>query len=120
MAENRYRSAPYELREGADGAAPVMTINFARFDEWTEINSVFEGRFMERMAPGSFDKTFKEQGNKIRAIFQHGRDPQVGDKPLGPITDLREEKDGAWADVQLLDAQYVRDIAEGLKAGVYG
>lgn len=119
MAENRYRSAPYELREGTDGAQ-IMDINFARFGEWTEIDSIFEGRFMERMAPGAFSKTFKEQGGQIRAIFQHGRDPQVGDKPLGKVTDLREETDGAWAEVELLDAQYVRDIAEGLKAGVYG
>lgn len=117
MAENRYRSAPYELREGADGA-PVMTINFARFDEWTDIRSTYEGTFMERIAPGAFAKTISEQ--KPQVIFQHGRDPQIGDKPLGKIADIREQSDGAWADVELLDAQYVRDIAEGLRAGVYG
>lgn len=122
--DNLFRSAPaYELRAAdgeGDGAMPVMTINFARFNEWTEINSIFEGRFLEQFAPGAFKKTFREQAQQIRPIFQHGRDPVAGDKPLGPIHDLREESDGAWADVQLLDADYVRQIVPGLKAGVYG
>jgi HK97 family phage prohead protease len=117
MGENRYRSAPYELREGTNGAL-VMTINFARFNEWTRIDSMFEGTFMERIAPGAFSKTIRESQPKV--LFQHGRDPQIGDKPLGTITDIREEADGAWADVELLDASYVRDIAAGLKAAAYG
>lgn len=121
--DNLFRSAPaFELRaaEADDGGMPTMVINFARFGEWTEINSIFEGNFLEQFAPGSFKKTFREQRDSIRPIFQHGRDPVAGDKPLGPIDDLREQPDGAWADVPLLDADYVRQIVPGLQAGVYG
>lgn len=120
--ENLRRSATgFELRATEDGTGmPTMVINFARFNEWTEIDSFFEGRFLERMAPGAFKKTFREQADQIRPIFQHGRDPQAGSKPLGPIENLREEDDGAWADVQLLDADYVREIVPGLRAGLYG
>ena len=119
-----YRSAPsFELRaaEGDGGnGMPTMVINFARFDEWTEIDSWMEGHFLEKFARGAFEKTFSERGSSIRPIFQHGRDPVAGNKPLGPIEDMREEKDGAWADVPLLDADYVRQIVPGLEAGLYG
>jgi hypothetical protein len=122
--DNLFRSAPaFELRaaEADDGGGmPTMVINFARFNEWVEIDSFWEGNFLEQFAPGSFKKTFREQRDSIRPIFQHGRDPVAGDKPLGPINDLREQPDGAWADVRLLDADYVRQIVPGLEAGVYG
>jgi HK97 family phage prohead protease len=124
--DNLFRSAPaFEMRadEPADGekpGMPTMVVNFARFNEFTEINSIFEGRFLEQIAPGAFKKTFREQRDQIRPIFQHGRDPIAGDKPLGPVEDLREENGGAWGYVPLLDADYVRQIVPGLEAGVYG
>jgi HK97 family phage prohead protease len=76
---------------------------------------------MERIAPGAFKKTFREQPRPMRVLFQHGMDPQVGDKPLGPIRDLREDETGAYYEVPLLDASYVRDqVLPGLRAGLYG
>jgi phage head maturation protease len=56
----------------------------------------------------------------MRVLFQHGQDPQVGDKPLGPIDVLAEDKRGAYYEVPLLDAPYVREILPGLRAGLYG
>lgn len=111
------------VKEDAEPSAnpngmPTMHVNFARFDEWTEIDSWFEGNFMERLAPGSFKKTFREQTPKV--LFQHGMDYTAGDKPLGGAMDLREEADGPHADVPLLDAPYVRDLVPGLEAGLYG
>jgi phage head maturation protease len=54
-------------------------------------------------------------------LFQHGSDPQIGDKPLGPIDQLREDDTGAYYEVPLLEASYVRDnVLPGLKAGLYG
>lgn len=98
-----------------------MRGEFAVFGQWTEINSMWEGRFMESIAPGAFRKTMKENRAGMRALFQHGNDPQVGDKPLGAITDLRETDTGAAYEVQLLDAPYVRDLVlPGLEAGLYG
>ncbi len=113
-----------ELRDAsaAEGdAGPVMFGHFAVFNDWTEINSYFEGNFLERIAPRAFNKTFREQGSDMRALFQHGADPQIGDKPLGTIDVLREDDTGAYYEVSLLDAGYVRgDILPGLQAGLYG
>jgi HK97 family phage prohead protease len=100
---------------------PTLFGHFSVFDEWTEINSYFEGHFLERIGRGAYKKTFAENRNDIKPLFQHGYDPQVGDKPLGQITDLREDDTGAYYEVALLDAPYVRqDILPGLQAGLYG
>jgi HK97 family phage prohead protease len=107
------------LRERAD-SPPVMHGHFAVFDSWTEINDIFEGQFLERIAPGAFRKTFRERGDRIRVLFQHGQDDQVGSKPLGPIQELREDNLGAYYEVKLLDTSYARDLLPGLEAGLYG
>lgn len=114
-----------ELRSadaGGDPAeGPLMFGHFAVFNEWTEINSMFEGNFLERISPGAFKKTFRDQREEMRVLFQHGFDYQIGDKPLGPIQELREDDEGAYYEVPLLDAGYVRDeIMPGLEAGLYG
>ena len=111
----------YELRAAGDeGGMPTLFGHFAVFNRWTEINSWFEGHFLERIAPGAFKKTFKENRDRIRALFQHGQDPQIGDKPLGPIDELREDDLGGYYEVPLLDTQYNRELVPGLEAGLYG
>jgi HK97 family phage prohead protease len=75
---------------------------------------------MERFAPNAWKKTIKERGDKIRSLFQHGRDPQIGDKPLGPFHRLEEDDQGGYAEVKLLDTSYNRDLLPGLKEGLYG
>lgn len=109
----------YELRDDGDGM-PVMHGHFAVFDEWTEINSLFEGRFLERIDPRAFDRTFTDDRDGIRVLFQHGRDPVVGDKPLGPIDVLRATDRGAYYEVPLIDTSYNRDLLPALRAGLYG
>jgi hypothetical protein len=112
---------PLELRaiEGADGM-PVLCGHFAVFDRWTEIDSAWEGQFMERIAPGSFKKTMQENRANMRVLFNHGQDPQVGNKPLGPIAELCEDDTGAYYEVPLLDTSYNRDLLPALEQGLYG
>jgi HK97 family phage prohead protease len=98
----------------------LLCTEFLVFNQWTEINSIFEGNFMERFAAGSTRKTLRESRSTIRPLFQHGRDPQVGDKPLGPIRLLEERDTGAYAEVPLLDTSYNRDLLPGLKNDLYG
>lgn len=109
-----------ELRAADEASMPTMVGHFARFNEWTRIESTFEGTFMERIAPGAFSRTIKNNLDRVRVLFQHGRDPQIGDKPLGPIEAIREDDDGAWYEVPLLDTSYNRDLLPGLRAGLYG
>jgi HK97 family phage prohead protease len=106
--------------EGDDEAKAMPTLfgTFTPFNRFTEINSFFEGNFMERIAPGAFKKTFREQTPKV--LFQHGSDPQIGDKVLGRAEVLREEADGPYYEVPLLDTSYNRDLVPGLEAGLYG
>ena len=49
----------------------------------------------------------------MRVLFEHGMDPQIGNKVLGPIEDLGEDKRGAYYTVPLLDTSYNRDLAPG-------
>jgi HK97 family phage prohead protease len=103
---------------------PTLFGFFARFNVWTEIDSYWEGNFLESIAPGAFRKTFKEQRDSIRCLFQHGHDPQCGDKPLGPNEVLEERTEGdeagAYYEVPLLDTQYVRELIPGLEEELYG
>lgn len=108
-----------ELHE-EENERPILTGHFAVFNEWTEIESDFEGHFMERIAPGAFAKSFQVKRDKIRVLFQHGQDPQIGNKPLGPIQELREDKVGAYYEVPLSDTSYNRDLLPLLKDGLLG
>lgn len=111
-----------ELRagEGEEGAMPTLSGHFAVFNRWAEINSHWEGRFLERISPGAFKKTFQEQRDEIKVLFNHGHDAHIGDKPLGKLTDLREDETGAYYEAPLFDTSYNRDLLPGLQAGVYG
>lgn len=118
-----------EGEEGEGDSGPVMSGHFLVFDQWTEIKSCYEGNFLERFAPGSVKKTIRENREAMRVLFQHGFDYVVGDKPLGPIRTLEEDSvgdhvsgvAGAWYEVPLLDAGYVRDdVLPGLEADLYG
>ena len=90
------------------------------YDEWTEINSLWEGRFMERIAHGAFTKSFTENRSRMRLLFQHGQDPQIGDKVLAPIDELGEDEQGGFYRGRLLDTSYNRDLLPGLEKGLYG
>jgi HK97 family phage prohead protease len=107
-----------EVRAAEDGGMPTLHGHFAVFNTPTEINSWMEGNFMERIAPGAFKKTFREQTPKV--LFQHGQDPQIGDKPLGTIESLAEDVTGAAYEVRMLDTAYNRELLPGLEAGLYG
>ena len=130
--DDLYRAAPpgigVELRAADDGdEMPTLVTHFAVFNEWTEIDSLWEGHFMERIAPGALRKTISEHRDQIKVLFQHGRDPQIGDKPLGKPSILREDptgtrtgKAGGYAEVPLLRTAYNAELIPGLDAGLYG
>jgi HK97 family phage prohead protease len=106
-----------ELRD-EEGKASVLAGHFARFNEWAEIRSAFEGHFLERFAPGSLVKTITERGSKMRVLFQHGKDA-IGKQVLGEIVRLEEDPEGAVYEVELFDG-IPQLILSGLKAGKYG
>jgi HK97 family phage prohead protease len=103
-----------------DDILGVLEGHFSVFDSWYRVSSWWEGTFLEAISPGSFRKTMAERRDQIVVAFDHGFDPQIGDKVLGPIDDLREDGNGAAYQVGLLDTSYNRDLLPGLKRGLYG
>jgi HK97 family phage major capsid protein/HK97 family phage prohead protease len=112
--------------DGNDEKSPdVLEGHFSTFNEWYEINSWFEGHFLERIAPGAFKRTFNaakssKDLHRIQVLLEHGYDPTVGDKPLGVPTVLEEDSTGARYEAELFDSQYVRDLLPAFRSGVYG
>jgi HK97 family phage prohead protease len=86
----------------------------AMFDQPTEINS-WEGNFVEKISRGAFRKSLQILEPKI--MFNHGMDPQIGDKPLGKASILREDKTGLYVEVPLDDTSYNRDLIPLLRSG---
>jgi hypothetical protein len=105
--------------DGADGLG-TLVLRFSQFNTWYEVDSLWEGLFLERTLPGSFKRTIREDRSSMRVLFDHGMDFQLGNKVLGPIQDLREDPDSPVGEVPLFDTSYNRDLLPGLQAGVYG
>ncbi len=104
-----------EAEDDAEG--PIMYGHFARWNEWNEINSPFEGNFMERLSPTSMDESFERMTPK--AIFDHGFDPYIGMKPIGTPTMVKADDHGPAYEVALYRS--VPDLLlDGLVAGAYG
>lgn len=115
-----FRPARPQMRAADDGGLGTMFGYFAVFNQETIIDSWWEGTFRELILPGAFTKTIRENAQEIRSLFQHGMDPQIGDKVLGPISVLREEPYGPYYEVPLFDTSYNRDLVPGLQADQYG
>jgi HK97 family phage major capsid protein/HK97 family phage prohead protease len=98
----------------------TLSGHFSVFGSWYEVDSAWEGRFLERIAPGAFTDTIANDRAQMRVLFNHGQDGTTGDKPLGAITELEEDTVGARYEVELLDTAYNRELKPGLEAGLYG
>jgi hypothetical protein len=118
--ENLFRAispqlAKIEVRD--EGSDPVLSVRFAAFDEWAEIDSVYEGHFLERFAPGSLDDSLSSETPKI--LFQHGKDPELGNKVIAAPVTTRTDSQYAYLEGPLLDGVPPL-IVSGLRHGVYG
>ena len=126
LVRSRFGKGSIELRQDEDGSASELFGHFSKFNVWYEVDSVWEGNFLERVAPGAFAKTIENDGAGMKVLFNHGFDPMMGDKPLGPILELHEDDKGAAYRVGLLDTDYNRGfvipalegrLMDGSKAG---
>lgn len=109
-----------EFRAASEGeTGDVMTGHFAVFNRWTKIDSWYEGKFMERLAPGSFADTLASS-RAVKVLYDHGADPMIGNKPLGTPRSVSEDKKGVKYEVDLFDASYVNDLKPALRAGQLG
>ena len=103
----------------------LMDVRFSPFNTWYEIDSFWEGRFLERTVPGAFKRTINQHNDKnsahnMKTLFNHGMDFHIGDKLLGDIVELQEDQDSPRSTVRLWDTSYNRDLLPGLRSGAYG
>ncbi len=103
--------------EDIDGELGTLVGYAAVFDTDTEIDSMWEGHFLERIAPGAFKKTLRENRDAIRVLYDHGFDPSIGNKPLGKPATMEEDTRGLFVEVPLDDTSYNRDLAASIRSG---
>jgi HK97 family phage prohead protease len=116
----RATDATFEVRAASEGQKmPTLFGYLLRFEEWTRIDSLLEGTFMERIAPGAARKTLTESATSIRVLFNHGKDPTVGERALTKAT-FKEDTSGVYYEGELFDTSYNRDLVPALESGVYG
>lgn len=121
-AELRVAAPPQHADGGMDDEGPIATLTgyAALFNTDTVIDS-WEGRFIERIAPGAFARTLSQRGDKVQCLFNHGFDPSIGDKPLGKPAVIQEDRKGLWVEVPIDDTSYGEDIVKSLRSGaLYG
>lgn len=106
--EHRDLMEPVEFK--TEGKALVAHGYAARFDKLSQNL----GGYLERVAPGAFAKTIKEQD--IRALFNHNEDAVLGRLKAGTLR-LSEDSDGLRYEIDLPDTSAGRDLAVSLERG---
>lgn len=118
--DNIIRSAYNDRAATVADDGSTLYGHFSVFGNWYEVNSSYEGRFLERIMPGAFVDSLERNASRIAVLYDHGYDPQLGNKPLGTWT-AGEDARGAWYEVSLIDAAYNRDfIIPAARAGLLG
>lgn len=109
------------LRAAATDGVDHMVGHFAVFDRFTEINSRVEGHFLERIGIPAFNRTLaSKRAKQIRVLYEHGKDPQIGNKPLGAPDEIAPDEVGMRYDVSLFNAGYVNDLKPAIGSGQLG
>lgn len=125
--EDVLRTAPFSLRVGGAGAEANDGLTLdgyaAVFNHETIIDS-WEGRFREKLSPGSMKKSFSILRPRIQ--YDHGRHPLIGSIPIAHPVDgyPREESDpelapdgGAHIVARLADNWLVEPLRDAIAAG---
>lgn len=102
-----------EFRNAEDGSESlgVMFGYFSTFNDLYEINSMWEGHFLEEVATGAFQDTFATDRAAMRSLYNHGMDAHIGNNPVGamPPRVLEERARGPYYELDLLNTDYNRD-----------
>ena len=112
--DNLYRAMQGGLTS-EDGR--TLTVRLAPHDQWAEIQSVTEGHFMERFTKTAYRKMLADHLPKI--LFNHGKDPQIGEKPISTTDEAGVDEISPFARGQILDG-LPELVVDGLRKGVYG
>lgn len=120
------REAPFALvRDTAADGEPNDGLTLdgygAVFNRETVIDS-WEGRFREKIAPGSMKRSFRESPPKVQ--FDHGRHPMIGSIPIASLRSITEEVDpqfapdgGAHVVARLFDNWLMQPVRDAIAGG---
>ncbi|AOE44285.1 capsid maturation protease [Gordonia phage Eyre] len=122
--EGVLREAPFSLRSDDDGGEQNDGLTLdgygAVFNRETIIDS-WEGKFKEKIAPGSMKRSFRETPPRIQ--FDHGRHPMIGSIPIAKIERIAEEVDpelapegGAHVIARIFDNWLMQPVRDAIEA----
>lgn len=122
--ESVLREAPFTLRsddEGGDQNDGLTLDGYgAVFNRETVIDS-WEGKFREKIAPGSMKRSFRETPPRIQ--FDHGRHPMIGSIPIAKLERIAEEVDpdlapegGAHVVARIFDNWLMQPVRDAMAA----
>lgn len=114
-----YRQSSPDLLIFRDEDEPVVEGRIVPYEQWSEVDSIIEGHFMERFARGSFTKTLLERVNEMRVYFEHGRSRLFDSQPIAVLREAWEQPDGLYFRAGLLDG-LPELFLNGLRRGLYG
>lgn len=97
-----------------DGEGNTLVGYMAVFNEDTVIDS-WEGQFIERFSPGAFKKTIRENGEKLKILYDHG----FGDyaQPIAVPEVLKEDDRGLYIEARFIDTEASRTVKELVRSG---
>ncbi|HWA67152.1 MAG TPA: HK97 family phage prohead protease [Mycobacteriales bacterium] len=104
------RSTPRIRAAAGDDQAPTLFGHFSAVNEWYEIDSMFEGHFLERTAPG-----FPIVDGNTQILFNHGFDV-LGIQVIAAIRSIDPSTTAYEGDLFSVPQLLI----DGLRAGVYG
>ncbi len=100
---------------GADGAIPVQG-HAALYDVRSQpLQDLWEGRFIEVIAPGAFTKTLRDGGD-VTFNIDHNDTYILARTAAGNLT-LSDDGDGLLIDARMAPTTYARDLATNMQAG---
>ena len=106
------------LRDDDGGDGNTLTGYAAVFDTFTEIDSMMEGHFRERLDPKSFNRTLKDQPiESIRVQFDHGMDVAVGNLPIATPTRVEPDDFGLDTESRFTEADGAQNVKKTIEAG---
>lgn len=115
--EARFTGAPTDNNVcGVQDSIGLLSGYASLFDTWTEIASRGQN-FMEKMGRDAFRGI---EAKSVRVLCAHGRDPFIGERPLGPVISLRSDDIGLAYACALLPTQAALEVLPLLQAGCLG
>jgi HK97 family phage prohead protease len=112
--ETLERHVDFDVRSVGEGDGLTLSGYAAVFNTPTRIDS-WEGKFDEVIVRGAFKKTLSERMPILQ--WNHGKDPAVGEVPIGAITTIREDARGLYIEARLHDNEHVRPIRDAIASG---